>query len=146
VNDYNYHVYIALASNVSPDHHFGMAWRLIEEKFSQLSESSIYKTESVSQGDDYKNQVILIETSLDHDALKAELRTIEDECGRDRTQKVSVTMDLDILMYVDKDDIFKVHSDVYDYNHVLLPFLELGGHLIDPNSGKPFEELRRVNA
>ena len=61
--------------------------------------SELYETKCIGgYGDDYANAVVSFESSLDSPTLCARLKEMETDAGRVKDDKVSVVLDLDIVM------------------------------------------------
>ena len=97
--------YISVGSNLLNKH------EMVENGISLLRNifpdnfvaSSLYKTPCIGgYGDDYANAVVAIETTLDHPTLDRMLKELEIASGRDKDDKKSVALDLDIVVADDK--------------------------------------------
>lgn len=100
-----------------------------------LATSSVYKTSPVeSDGEDYLNVVIQINTSLDPFELLSIMQKIELDLGRQRPYKNAPrTIDLDILLFDDmqiKGDRLTIpHPRITQRAFVLVPLRELNPDL-----------------
>ncbi|CCG19451.1 7, 8-dihydro-6-hydroxymethylpterin-pyrophosphokinase [Taylorella asinigenitalis 14/45] len=100
-----------------------------------LATSSVYKTSPVeSDGEDYLNAVIQINSSLDPFELLSIMQKIELDLGRQRPYKNAPrTIDLDILLFDDmqiKDDRLTIpHPRITQRAFVLVPLRELNPDL-----------------
>lgn len=100
-----------------------------------LATSSVYKTSPVeSDGEDYLNAVIQINTSLDPFELLSIMQKIELDLGRQRPYKNAPrTIDLDILLFDDmqiKGDRLTIpHPRITQRAFVLVPLRELNPDL-----------------
>ena len=105
---------VAFGSNIAPEENVPRALERLSREFTILARSKIVKTEPVGRPDqpNFLNGAVLIEISLDRNALKQRLLAIEAELGRvrDRADKYAPrTVDLDIAVW--NDEI--VDEDVY---------------------------------
>jgi 2-amino-4-hydroxy-6-hydroxymethyldihydropteridine diphosphokinase len=111
-------VVISMGSNLNPEENLGRALEHIKSVFKFRRSSSIYKTEDVNahpKSTVFLNQVVEINTDLTYSDLRVQLKLIENEFGRIKGDKQTVSLDLDILTY---------NGDVFEY---------LGKHIPDPN-------------
>lgn len=114
-----------------------------------LNESSIITTKpwgGVEQND-FKNQVIEIETWLPPMVLLDYLQAIEKEMGRERLLKWGPrTIDLDILLYGDlvleNDRLIIPHPYMGERDFVLEPLMEIAPHKIHPVYHQSIRQLR----
>lgn len=96
--------FIGLGSNLGDEIKFlqKAVQRLIShDSITLLKTSSVYKTSPVdSEGDDYLNAVISIDTELSPNELLKLMQKIEFDLGRERPYKNAPrTIDLDLLLY-----------------------------------------------
>jgi 2-amino-4-hydroxy-6-hydroxymethyldihydropteridine diphosphokinase len=80
-----------------------------------------------------------------------ELQEIEASFGRDRTRETrrgARTLDLDILLCGDASvtvpDLVIPHPHIGERLFVLVPLLELAPDLLDPRTGRPYQEAREA--
>ncbi len=106
--------FLSIGSNL-PDGavHINRALDFLRENYSDVDCSDIYSTPSVTIGDDsvYFNAVAKC-TVNDINALNAELKCYESECGRVRGQK-SIVIDLDIV--ITNDEILRPRDFSREY-------------------------------
>ena len=119
---------IVLGSNVEPEKNIRLAKRLIAEKFQALSESRFRKTKpvGVTEQPDFINGALLIQTELERELFRVELKKIEHKMGRTKTIAKNYgprTIDIDILVWNDQ----VVNRDFYEREFVREFVLELGG-------------------
>lgn len=112
---------------------------IIEEAGTITAQSSIYQTAAWGNTNQqaFLNQVIVINTKQEPDALMQTLLNIEQQLGRIRTQKFGPrTIDLDILFYdalVTKTKRVTIpHPAIQDRRFVLVPLAELSPRKIHP--------------
>lgn len=115
-----------------------------------LRTSGVYETEpfGIKDQPDFLNAVAEIETSLDAGDLYQQLKTIEQNAGRqNRGRWEAREIDIDILFYERE----KIRTDILTIPHpgnasrrfVLVPLNELAPDFRDPESQLPVNELLR---
>jgi len=110
---------IDLGSNLNPEENILAARFLLSKIFTVLKESSFRKTRPVKHplAEKFLNGCVYIETSLDSQSLKAELKRLEKELGRDHEASDSTAhpIDLDIVIF---------NNQVIDKSFYERPFLK----------------------
>ena len=104
-------VVIGLGSNIDPEANLEQAVQELESRFKVSKRSQWTRTKPIGIQDqpDFYNGALLMETELEQQSLKKELKQIEDIMGRDRSLPKfgPRTIDLDILIWnkkvVDED-------------------------------------------
>ena len=104
-------VVIGLGSNIDPEANLEQAVQELKSRFKVLKRSQWTRTKPIGIQDqpDFYNGALLMETELEQQSLKMELKRIEDILGRDRSLPKfgPRTIDLDILIWnkkvVDED-------------------------------------------
>ena len=104
-------VVIGLGSNIDPEANLEQAVQELESRFKVSKRSRWTRTKPIGIQDqpDFYNGALLMETELEQQSLKKELKRIEDILGRDRNLPKfgPRTIDLDILIWnkkvVDED-------------------------------------------
>ena len=104
-------VVIGLGSNIDPEANLEQAVLELKSRFKVSKRSQWTRTKPIGIQDqpDFYNGALLMETELEQQNLKKELKRIEDILGRDRSLPKfgPRTIDLDILIWnkkvVDKD-------------------------------------------
>ncbi len=96
-------VIIGVGSNIDPDENIARARDKIAAEFCLLGESRWVETEPVGldQQANFINGALLIETRLERDELKARLRELETQLGRERAahRDGPRPIDLDIVVW-----------------------------------------------
>ena len=132
---------IGIGSNISPEKNIKQALLLIADHVTILEKASIWQTPSVgSQGPDYFNTAILIESSYLLDNLKTQvLLKIETQLGRVRYEDkyADRTIDLDVII----NNGYCIDEDLWSQAHVAVPASEILPKFINPQTG---ESLSRV--
>ncbi len=95
---------------------------------------------------DYLNAVVRADTDQSPRTLLDACRTVEEELGRERTERWGArTIDVDILLYddetVDEPDLVVPHPRIAERAFVVLPLLELDADLALPD-GRRLKGLR----
>ena len=124
-------VVIGLGSNIDPEANLEQAVQELESRFKVSKRSQWTRTKPIGIHDqpDFYNGALLMETELEQQSLKKELKRIEDIMGRDRSLPKfgPRTIDLDILIWNKK----VVDEDFYERDFLrkgveeILPDLEL---------------------
>ena len=104
-------VVIGLGSNIDPEANLEQAVQELKSRFKVSKRSQWTRTKPIGIQDqpDFYNGALLMETELEQQSLKQELKRIEDILGRDRSLPKfgPRTIDLDILIWnkkvVDED-------------------------------------------
>ena len=136
-------VYLSIGSNIEREHNVRSSIDELEELFSPLTLSSVYRSRAVGfEGADFYNMVVGFDTSLSLDDIHDHLRRIESAHGRQRgTEKFSARpLDIDLLLYGDtvqhsrRVDIPR--SEIEQCAFVLLPLSEIAADLVHPETGQ----------
>ena len=124
-------VVIGLGSNIDPEANLEQAVQELKSRFKVSKRSQWTRTKPIGIQDqpDFYNGALLIETELEQQSLKKELKRIEDILGRDRSfpKFGPRTIDLDILIWNKK----VVDEDYYERDFLrkgveeIIPDLEL---------------------
>ena len=121
-------VVIGLGSNIDPEANLEQAVLELKSRFKVSKRSQWTRTKPIGIQDqpDFYNGALLMETELEQQSLKKELKQIEDILGRDRSLPKfgPRTIDLDILIWNKK----VVDEDYYERD-----FLRKGVEEIIPN-------------
>ena len=121
-------VVIGLGSNIDPEANLEQAVQELKSRFKVSKRSQWTRTKPIGIQDqpDFYNGALLMETELEQQSLKKELKRIEDILGRDRSLPKfgPRTIDLDILIWNKK----VVDEDYYERD-----FLRKGVEEIIPN-------------
>ena len=124
-------VVIGLGSNIDPEVNLEQAVHELKSRFKVSKRSQWTRTKPIGIQDqpDFYNGALLMETELEQQSLKMELKRIEDILGRDRSLPKfgPRTIDLDILIWNKK----VVDEDYYERDFLrkgveeIIPDLEL---------------------
>ena len=124
-------VVIGLGSNIDPEANLEQAVQELKSRFKVSKRSQWTRTKPIGIPDqpDFYNGALLMETELEQQSLKKELKRIEDLLGRDRSLPKfgPRTIDLDILIWNKK----VIDEDYYERDFLrkgveeIIPDLEL---------------------
>lgn len=146
---------IALGANVGDrEYYIEQAIDAIRRKCGKvLNVASVLETEPIGAADQpFLNTALLCESSLDPEALLAELATIEKDLGRERKERWgNRTIDCDIILWKTSDGRFPAfssptltipHPEAHKRLFVLNPAAEIAGKWQHSLLGKYLFELR----
>ena len=120
--------FLSIGSNIEATKNIDAAIKELALIFSNINKSSTYQTKAVGfEGDDFLNLVVSGDSSLNFDELNLKLKKIEDMTGRNRNApKFSArTLDIDIVLQVDDDEIIFESDEIEKYDFVSNPLKEL---------------------
>ena len=120
--------FLSIGSNINATKNIEFAIKELSLILSNINKSSTYQTKAVGfEGDDFLNLVVSGESSFNFDELNLKLKKIEDLSGRDRNApKFSArTLDIDIVLQVDVDEIIFESDEIEKYDFVSNPLKEL---------------------
>lgn len=116
-----------------------------------LRRSSLYETAPWGKADqnDFLNQAVQVQTSLDAPSLMEELLKIEEKMGRRRLEKYgSRIIDLDILFFndaiIDSPRLIVPHPEIQNRRFVLAPMEEIAPGYIHPVLHTSIRELLAI--
>ena len=120
--------YLSLGSNINAEENIAFAIKELKKILSDVIISSTHKTKAEGfEGDDFLNLVLAGETTLGFNALNQKLKSIEDTSGRKRNvPKFSArTLDVDIVLQIDEDEIVFESDEIKKYSFVSEPLKEI---------------------
>ena len=120
--------FLSIGSNINATKNIEFAIKELSLILSNINKSSTYRTKAVGfEGDDFLNLVVSGHSSLNFDELNLKLKKIEDLSGRNRNApKFSArTLDIDIVLQVDDDEIIFESDEIEKYDFVSNPLKEL---------------------
>ena len=120
--------YLSLGSNINAEENIAFAIEELKKILSSVTISSTYKTKAEGfEGDDFLNLVLVGNSTLDFEALNKKLKIVEDASGRKRdVPKFSArTLDIDIVLQIDEDEIVFESDEIKKYLFVSEPLKEL---------------------
>lgn len=120
--------YLSLGSNINAQANINLALEELEKVLSNTQCSSTHKTTAEGfEGDDFLNLIFAGETELSFEDLNNKLKKIEDASGRQRNvPKFSArTLDIDIVLQINEDEILFESDEVSKYSFVSEPLKEI---------------------
>ena len=120
--------FLSLGSNINAEANIIFAIDQINKILANTKYSSIHKTKAEGfEGDDFLNLVVAGESGLGFDELNQKLTDIENETGRKRdVPKFSArTLDIDIILQIDQDEILFESNEIEKYSFVSEPLKEV---------------------
>ncbi len=120
--------FLSLGSNINAEKNLDFAANELNKILTNTELSSIHRTEAEGfEGDHFLNSIFMGESDDSYDELNIKLKSIEDAAGRDRSApKFSArTLDIDIVVQIENDEIIFESDEVSKYNFVSEPLKEL---------------------
>ena len=120
--------FLSLGSNINAEANIIFAIEQLNKILTNTKFSSIHKTKAEGfEGDDFLNLVVAGESDLGFDDLNKKLKDIENESGRKRdVPKFSArTLDIDIVLQLDDDEIVFESNEIEKYSFVSEPLKEV---------------------
>ena len=120
--------FLSLGSNINAEANIIFAIEQINKILANTKYSSIHKTKAEGfEGDDFLNLVVAGDSELSFDKLNEKLKDVENESGRKRdVPKFSArTLDIDIILQIDQDEILFESNEIEKYSFVSEPLKEV---------------------
>ena len=120
--------FLSLGSNINAEANILFAIEKLQKILDKPKLSSIHKTKAEGfEGDDFLNLVVSGNSDSSFDDLNKVLKDIEDESGRNRdAAKFSArTLDIDIILQIDEDEILFESDEIEKYSFVSEPLKEI---------------------
>ena len=120
--------FLSLGSNINAEANIIFAIEQLNKILINTKFSSIHKTKAEGfEGDDFLNLVVAGESDLNFDDLNKKLKDIENESGRKRdVPKFSArTLDIDIILQINEDEILYESDEIEKYSFVSEPLKEV---------------------
>ena len=120
--------YLSLGSNINAEANLILAIEKLQKILKKTEFSSIHQTKAEGfEGDDFLNLAMSGESELTFDDLNIKLKEIENESGRRRdVPKFSArTLDVDIVLLLEDDEILFESDEVEKYSFVSYPLKEI---------------------
>jgi 2-amino-4-hydroxy-6-hydroxymethyldihydropteridine diphosphokinase len=139
--------FVSIGSNVDPKRHIRQSIDALRNAFGALQISPWYESVAIGfDGDNFINGVIGANTTLSISDVVVQLKTIEDQIGRDRSfgKYSAKIIDLDLLTFDDTvcDKPIQLPRDEITENaFVLLPLSDLAPESIHPLTDKTYQQL-----
>jgi len=137
-------IYLGLGSNIEPQRHVSEALQVLSHHYGPLTVSTLYRSEPLGMaGPDFINAVAGFTSDVALDALRARLKAVEREAGRDHSKKlVGRELDLDLLLYgqetISGRGFVVPRPDVLEYAFVLRPLAEIAPVGRHPVTGRTY--------
>ena len=139
-------VYLGIGSNIDRETSVQNGLTALKSLYGQLQISPVYESAAFGfEGADFYNLVVGFETDFDIDKIEAQLKEIEHQSGRKKSDSSyrPRTLDIDLLLYgdliCDKHELPRV--DIIKYAFVLKPLCDLVPDLVHPVENKTINEL-----
>ena len=120
--------FLSLGSNINAEANILFAIEKLQKILDKPKFSSIHKTKAEGfEGDDFLNLVVSGDSDSSFDDLNKVLKDIEDESGRNRdAAKFSArSLDIDIILQIDEDEILFESDEIEKYSFVSEPLKEI---------------------
>ena len=120
--------FLSLGSNINAEANIILAIEKLQKILEKTKYSSVHQTKAEGfEGDDFLNLVMSGDCELSFDDLNLKLKEIEDQSGRKRdVPKFSArTLDIDIVLQIDEDEIIFESDEIEKYSFVSEPLKEI---------------------
>jgi 2-amino-4-hydroxy-6-hydroxymethyldihydropteridine diphosphokinase len=120
--------YLSVGSNINAEANIILAIEKLQKILEKTKYSSVHQTKAEGfEGDDFLNLVMSGDCELSFEDLNLKLKEIEDHSGRKRdVPKFSArTLDIDIVLQIDEDEIIFESDEIEKYSFVSEPLKEI---------------------
>ena len=120
--------YLSLGCNINAEANIILAIEKLQKILEKTKYSSVHQTKAEGfEGDDFLNLVMSGDCELSFEDLNLKLKEIEDQSGRKRdVPKFSArTLDIDIVLQIDEDEIIFESDEIEKYSFVSEPLKEI---------------------
>ena len=120
--------FLSLGSNINAEANIILAIEKLQKILEKTKYSSVHQTKAEGfEGDDFLNLVMSGDCELSFEDLNLKLKEIEDQSGRKRyVPKFSArTLDIDIVLQIDEDEIIFESDEIEKYSFVSEPLKEI---------------------
>ena len=120
--------FLSIGSNIEPEKNIDFALEQLDLILDSLKFSSTYRTASEGfDGDDFLNLAVSGYSDKSFNELNSLLKDIEDMAGRDRNvpKFSSRSLDIDIVVQLNDDEIIFESEEVQKYSFVSEPLKEI---------------------
>lgn len=143
--------FISLGSNIEPEDYLPKAIQKLKRLGEIITVSGVYQNPAIGRPEqgDFLNAAVLLLTELQALELRAELRAIEAELGRVRTEDkyTARTVDLDICLYEglihQSPDFNLPDPDILERPHLAVPLADLDPGFEHPITGEPLDVIAK---
>ncbi|MEM7164095.1 MAG: 2-amino-4-hydroxy-6-hydroxymethyldihydropteridine diphosphokinase [Planctomycetota bacterium] len=140
---------LLLGSNIEREQNLAHAHTTLSERYTVLACSRICDSEAVGapQTPRFFNQAVWIETQRSPDTLRSELRAIEAQLGRQRSDDRNAPreIDIDILLATTHDgtidEATPIDPELLTAHHVCVPAADIAGTTYLPQHGRTIGEI-----
>jgi 2-amino-4-hydroxy-6-hydroxymethyldihydropteridine diphosphokinase len=141
--------FISLGSNIEPEENLPKVVEKLKRLGKIVSVSGVYQNPALGRPEqgDYLNAAVHLLTELQALELRAQLRDIEAELGRVRTEDryAARTMDLDLCLFeeliIQSPDFSLPDPDIQDRPHLAVPLADLDPGYIHPITGETLDAI-----
>ena len=120
--------FLSLGSNINAEANIILAIEKLQKILEKTKYSSVHQTKAEGfEGDDFLNLIMSGDCELSFEDLNLKLKEIEDQSGRKRdVPKFSArTLDIDIVLQIDEDEIIFESDEIEKYSFVSEPLKEI---------------------
>lgn len=141
--------FISVGSNIEPEKNLPLGIKSLGRLGNVVAVSGVYQNPPVGSRDqpDFLNAAILLLTSSQALALRGQLRAIEAELGRFRTEDKFAprTLDLDLCLFenliIQTPEISIPDPDILQRAHLAVPLADLDPEFRHPLTGETLESI-----
>jgi 2-amino-4-hydroxy-6-hydroxymethyldihydropteridine diphosphokinase len=141
--------YIALGSNIDPEQNIIRAAQALKALGTILATSRVYRNEAIAPQPqpEYLNAAVLLLTDLTPERLRLDLRDIETEFGRVRTEDKYAprTIDLDLCLYgslvLNTERLTLPDPEITTRAHLAVTLAELNPDYLLPNTDESLSSI-----
>jgi len=140
--------YISIGSNINREQNVMSALRVLQHKFGELQNSSLYESTAVGfSGDAFYNLVTGFYSQESINDINLHLKQIEADHGRVQSKEKfsSRSLDLDLLLYdqeiIQSKSVSVPHADILAYAFVLEPLAEIASEQKHPVTQCSYADL-----
>jgi 2-amino-4-hydroxy-6-hydroxymethyldihydropteridine diphosphokinase len=141
--------FISIGSNIEPEMNLPLVIRKLKRLGEMISVSGVYQNPALGKTEqpDFLNAAVLVLTDRQALDLRRELRAIEAELGRVRTEDkfAARTMDLDLCLFEDliiqSPDFILPDPDIENQAHVSVPLADLEPGFKHPITDESLETI-----
>ena len=141
-------VLLGLGSNFNRQTHLSAALDALAEVLVDMRCSPVFESEAVGySGENFFNLVVKGQTHLSLKQLKSFLKNLEDKNGRMRSDKRSISLDVDILTFAQltgiHEDLALPRAEILTNAFVLWPLALVAPEDVHPVLNRSYEQLWR---
>lgn len=141
--------FISIGSNIDPEKHLPLAIRKLKQLGEVLSVSGVYQNPALGRREqpDFLNAAVLLLTHLQALEVRRELRSIEAQLGRVRTEDkyAARTIDLDLCLFnnliIQSPEFVLPDPGIFKRAHLAVPLAELDPGYLHPITDETLEQI-----